>query len=702
MQAFTSALDPVARIVVATLFNSLWEAALLALAIWAILRVLPNLNATTRYAAWCVALVGSLLLPIATAIPQITVQHSSTGSLALTSAHVPATAANKHRPSTAIANVAVAPAKNVPQPVAPAFKLPERLRFALPEYVALAVFAAWILAALLLLVRLGVNLWRLEHLKQDALPLPVDYRERLSQWSIAEKGEREVRLCVCDRIEVPVAVGLFDSMILIPQHLLDTLSPDEIDQIMLHELGHLRRADDWTNGLQRIIQAFFFFNPAILYIAQQLDLEREVACDDWVVHQTKSVRPYATCLTKMAEVTAWPHRALAAPGVFVTRRGLSVRVERLLRAGRNIRTSVSFGPAGAVVAALVVMFFLLQSVAPSFAFTMPESSPTAAPLARASSAPIAKSKVAAWHERVVYRTRVIDHTVVHNVVAAATAAPSPQTREITIHPIHVHVPAKTIHVPAVNVDVPEQHFRVPVIPRSAFAPLPPNFGKDLARQIKETTRASMAGAMAGAMAGSGKGFNCVGCDYSGQNLSGHSFRGQRLSGSDFSRANLQNADFSNANIVGVDFSHANLRGANFTHAVLNGCDLSHADLTGVNFDGVQMIGCDVNARSLSPSQARALLYACRTGCDFSGANLNGQSLRGVALTGVDLSGADLRGADLSDSKLSGVDLSGAHLEGARFNGASITGCDLSGVDLSKVDLSNARMSGDKLTPNSMR
>ena len=38
---------------------------------------------------------------------------------------------------------------------------------------------------------------------------------------------------------------------------------------MLHELAHLRRADDWTNGLQRIVQALYFFNPAVLYIAQQ-------------------------------------------------------------------------------------------------------------------------------------------------------------------------------------------------------------------------------------------------------------------------------------------------------------------------------------------------------------------------------------------------------------------------------------------------
>jgi uncharacterized protein YjbI with pentapeptide repeats/beta-lactamase regulating signal transducer with metallopeptidase domain len=683
MHAFISALEPIARITVATLFNSLWEAAVLALAVSLILRVFPNLNATTRYAAWCVALVGSLLLPIATAIPQITVQRPAAAVPVHTSAHMPASTAAQHPPSTAIAKVAVTPAPSV-------FKLPDRLHFALPDYIALTLFGAWVVATLLLLVRLGVNLWRLEHLKRDALPLPVDYRERLSQWAAAEKGEREVRLCICDRIEVPVAVGLFDSMILIPQHLLDSLSPEEIDQIMLHELGHLRRADDWTNGLQRVIQAFFFFNPAILYIAQQLDLEREVACDDWVLHQTKSVRPYATCLTKMAEVTAWPHSALAAPGVFVTRRGISVRIERLLRAGRNVRTSISFGPAGAVVAALVVMFFVLQTVAPSFAFTAAEASPMV-PLGKASAAPQPRERVIVkWYQK--------------KTVAQAThsPSPSPQASDIIIPAQHIHTPGHTIHIPPINVDVPAQHIHVPkttvIAPHVAMQPLPPGFGAQLQQQIDQGIRAGMAGARASAAASAmASAINCVGCDYSGQNLAGHSFRGQKLNGSDFSRANLQNADFSGASITGVDFSHANLRGANFSHAKLNGCDLSHADLAGVNFDGVQMVGCDVDARSLTPPQARALLYACRTGCDFSHANLSGQDLRGVSLTGVDLTGADLRGADLSDSKLSGVDFSGARLDGAKFNGASIVGCDLSRVDLSKVDLSNAKMSGDKLS-----
>lgn len=689
MHAFVSGLEPAARIVVATLFNSLWEAALLAAVVALVLRVLPNVNATTRYAAWCVALAASLLLPLATALPQIVVQQPApvqqgapeSRSVTRSTAAVPST---HHAVRLNASSTSGTQTGNTTAAPPPSLRLPDRLHFALPQYVAFGIFAVWCIAAVLLLMRLAINLWKLERLKSDALPLPVEYRERLQRWASADKGEREVRLCICESIEVPVAVGLFDSMILIPKHLLDTLSQSEVDQIILHELAHLRRADDWTNGFQRFIQALFFFNPAVLYIAAQLDLEREVACDDWVVDQTKEVRPYATCLTKMAEATVWPHRPLAAPGVFITRRGLSVRVERLLRAGRNIRTSVSFGPTGAIVAALIVLFFVLENVAPSFAFTIAQQPQQKQN--QISHAGASYKMVSELHEKAPVKVAALTQ------VADANPSPSPapkraRTLDVSVPPtdVHVHVPARHIHVV-----IPS------IAPMPNVHPLPPDFAEKM-QAVSQNISRSVSQSMAQAFSGKGGKYNCVGCDYSGQNLSGHSFRGQQLSGADFSRTNLRGADFSNTVLVGADFSHADLRGANFSNAKLTGCDFSHAQIDGINFTGVSMVGCDVDARSLPANQAAELLRGCRTGCDFSYANLAGQDLSNLSLTGVDLNHADLRNANLSGVRFEGVDLRGARLDGARLNGAELTGCDFSGVDLHNVDFSNARIEGSKMS-----
>src|SRR5581483_6643760 len=77
MHALAAFSEPAARIAVATLFTSLWEGALLAIAVWELLNYLPNINATTRYAAWCVALIAALVVPVVTAIPQVSVQNAS-------------------------------------------------------------------------------------------------------------------------------------------------------------------------------------------------------------------------------------------------------------------------------------------------------------------------------------------------------------------------------------------------------------------------------------------------------------------------------------------------------------------------------------------------------------------------------------------------------------------------------------------------
>ncbi|MFN2450307.1 MAG: M56 family metallopeptidase [Candidatus Baltobacteraceae bacterium] len=684
MPPFISSIEPVARITVAALFNSVWEAAILVFAVWAILRLVPNVNASTRYAAWCVALAGSLLLPVLTAVPHISVEQ----------AHVWTAS---HRVAVTRTSAAIVPAKAAAAPhsmqsgpaaARSAFRVPSRLRFSLPEYVALALFAAWALAALLLLARLALNLWRLERLKRDALPLPIEYRERLAQWTAADKGAREARLCICDDTDVPVAVGIFDSMILIPRHLLDSLSPGEIDQIMLHELGHLRRADDWTNGVQRLIQALLFFNPAILYVAQQLDLEREVACDDWVLHQTKNVRPYATCLTKMAEVTAWPHRPLAAPGVFVTRRGLSIRVERLLRAGRNVHTTVSMGPAGAVVAALVVMFFVLQSVAPSFAFTLPQMNSANPPAKIVAKTPIAR------HTLIVRKTEV--------AVAPATAAPAPKpsATDLYIPGNHIHIPARTIHIPAVNVDIPSRHVHIVRPSMPPMPPMPPgslfpaDFGAQISRQVNDAMKQAF---NAGPRGGN---FNCMGCDYSGKNVSGRSFRGQRIIGSDFSRANAQNADFSNTVLIRSDFSGADLRHASFANARLTECDLSNADIAQADFTGVKMVACDVSGVKAVPSQATALLRGCSSGCDFSGFDLHGADIH-FRVTGVDLERSDLTGANLSGSTFTGVDFRQSRFDGAHVTGTTFINCRFDGVDTSLLTQGGAHIvngTGFQTTP----
>ncbi len=631
--------------------NALWQDALLVVSIWLLLRVWPRINAATRYTVWSATLVAAFVIPVATTLSFF----AAPQAVAMTATRLTA-------PRAHAANVPVAVVKRRPvthagaATVAPS-RLPERLRVTLPAPVVVAVFIAWLLLAAYALVRLLVGLLRLEQLKRDALPLPVEYRDAMPQWMRANKGARDVRLCVSDETDVPVAVGLFDAMILVPHTLLDRLSEDEVDQICLHELAHLRRADDWSNGFQRLVIALLGWNPAAQFIGQQLDLEREVACDDWVLSFVGMVRPYALCLTKMAERASWPRHPIPAPGVFATRKHISLRIERLLGAGRNIATSLSPAPAAAAVAAVAALALVITIVAPSVAAPYVAAPSVATPPQVAASA--APRREAAQTREAIPAVHGKTRTVIREVRVATLVTPAPVRA---------------------NVDVP-----------MAKAAIPAFDSKHLADSISKQVRENV-GAALGAARVAGAAQNCSGCDFGGVNWAGRDMHGVDYTGVDLSRANLVGTNFAGGSFNGVDFSKANLSNASFRNARLTGCDFSGANLTGVDFRGSRLSGCQFTGAQLASTELRNVLNSC-TGCDFRRANLSGVDLSNVRANGDDFSGADLRGVNFAGAQLTGIDFGNARLDGANLTGTTFNGCDLQNVDLSRVDLSKAKMIG---------
>jgi hypothetical protein len=143
-----------------------------------------------------------------------------------------------------------------------------------------------------------------------------------------------VSLCTSDRVQVPAAIGLVDPVVVIPTWMMDEVSSDELKQILLHELAHLRRRDDWTNLAQQVVKALFFFHPAVWWIEKKISLEREMACDDAVIAETARPRAYAECLQRMAEKTLVRRTLALAQAAFGRVRQTSMRVARILDASR--------------------------------------------------------------------------------------------------------------------------------------------------------------------------------------------------------------------------------------------------------------------------------------------------------------------------------------------------------------------------------
>jgi beta-lactamase regulating signal transducer with metallopeptidase domain len=302
-------LNEVARISAASLLNCVLEGVGIALFAWVLLRLVGRRNSSTRFAVWFFALVAIAALPVLSVV-----------------------ASGARLTSAGNAGSAIT----------------------VPSSWALDIFLVWAAIAGMALLRVGVGLFQLRELRRscsiiDVAILDPELRSTLG----AFQSVRSVALCQSDRLRVPTAIGFLNPVVVIPTWALHELSTTELNSILIHELAHLRRRDDWTNLAQQILKALLFFHPAAWWIQNQLALEREMACDDAVLAETTNPRGYARCLVSVAE-KSFMRRGVALAQAIVNRmRQTSLRVSRILDGNRTGATRV-WKPALYSVAAFFV------------------------------------------------------------------------------------------------------------------------------------------------------------------------------------------------------------------------------------------------------------------------------------------------------------------------------------------------------------
>ncbi len=79
----------------------------------------------------------------------------------------------------------------------------------------------------------------------------------------------------------------------------------------MHEIAHIIRYDFIIHLLVEMAQMILCFNPFSYYFSKKIQLEREKACDDWVVANTKSPLPYTKALFQLAKFNYKHHNKLS-------------------------------------------------------------------------------------------------------------------------------------------------------------------------------------------------------------------------------------------------------------------------------------------------------------------------------------------------------------------------------------------------------
>lgn len=199
-------------------------------------------------------------------------------------AHMTAAPAGEFSPQ--VAEAPATPSANTTSPI-----WPRLLNVAL---------AVWGLGVLLLLLKLLAGFAATGMLSRRATKFTDPALTELFSSLLNEinlKGR--VSLLRSERTSMPIVYGIIHPAVLLPAEA-EAWSDERRRMVLLHELTHVTRRDCLTQMLAQLACAVYWFNPFVWVAARRLRVEREQACDDYVLSIGTKPSDYANHLLEIA------------------------------------------------------------------------------------------------------------------------------------------------------------------------------------------------------------------------------------------------------------------------------------------------------------------------------------------------------------------------------------------------------------------
>jgi uncharacterized protein (TIGR03435 family) len=322
-----------------SIINHLWQSTLVVLLALVLTWVLKRNQARTRYWVWMVA-SAKLLVPFSLFV--------AIGEWLRPDA-APLTESPQF--ASAIVNIAQpfsANSQNI-EPVT--VHLPEpAIAASNPYHVHLlpALFlTVWLCGFLFMLVRWARNWWAIRATVRSASPIPLS---------------TDVPVLTSSLLLEPGVFGIFRPVLLLPEKILNRLSAPQLRSILAHEMCHVRRRDNLTAAIHMVVEATFWFHPAVWWIGTRLIEERERACDEAVLQLGNEAEVYAQSILNVCKFyTESPMACMSG----VTGSDLKRRIVRIMteQTGRKLDLSrkLVLSVAAVMAVALPVAFGVVHA-----------------------------------------------------------------------------------------------------------------------------------------------------------------------------------------------------------------------------------------------------------------------------------------------------------------------------------------------------
>ncbi len=216
------------------------------------------------------------------------------------------------------------------------------------------VFALWILGMFYFLFRMVGGVIHLQQLRTRQITIPEEFwLNKFNEISDKLGITKSVELLQSAVVKIPMLLGYFKPVVILPISLMTGLSNKEIEAVIAHELAHLKRHDYLFNIIQSVIEAVFFYHPAVWLISRIIRNEREHSCDDLAIQCTGDKLNYIKALATAQELNtkSSPNYAMAFS---INKGGLLDRVKRI-KNQNTMKNNVTEG----FIAASIIFFSLI-------------------------------------------------------------------------------------------------------------------------------------------------------------------------------------------------------------------------------------------------------------------------------------------------------------------------------------------------------
>ncbi|MCP3100823.1 M56 family metallopeptidase [Myxococcus sp. K15C18031901] len=302
---------PLIRALEHALLAFVWQGFAVALVAAGLLALMPQRAASARYVTACLGLLAMGVLPL----------------FSFGSALLEMMAAGSRAP---VATASVVASLGIPPATARTVVLltdAPQAGFGL-ETLRPWLLPLWCCGVLLLSARTLVSWFAAQRLMRlHTQEAPADWRQALEHALARLRMTRAVRLLATHRVDIPMVIGLWRPLILVPVGAISGLSPSQLEAVLAHELAHIRRHDYLVNLLQTLVETFLFYHPAVWWLSHRIREEREHCADDLAVQSCGDALLYAQALTHLEQlrVPSMAGLALGADGG-----SLLSRIRRLL------------------------------------------------------------------------------------------------------------------------------------------------------------------------------------------------------------------------------------------------------------------------------------------------------------------------------------------------------------------------------------